>query len=163
MMKENGLDIFIPYFNAFKYQGAFIIAYTWTTFASFFQTYIFNDWSSLIYLAIVVLIDTILGVWRAYKYNQISSAKFGGFIIKVVLYGLFLVMIHSLSNFSNADWAKYVFSYLQELCFAALLVREAISIIENIGAIKKDLIPVWILKKMKSFDETGEYKINKDA
>jgi hypothetical protein len=162
-MKDNELEIFIPYFAAVKYQAAFIIAYTWATFASFFQTYIFNDWSFLIYLAIVVLIDTILGIWRAYKHNQISSAKFGGFIIKVVLYGLFLVMIHSLSSFSNSDWAKYIFTYLKELCFAALLVREGISIIENIGAIKKDLIPVWILKRLKAFDETGEYKIDKDA
>lgn len=158
-MKENGLDCFYPYLELIKLKAPFLIAWSWATFATFFQTYIFNNWSFLIYLTIAVVIDTILGVWKAVKHNQVSSAKMGGFVVKVVLYGLFLVMVNSLSNFSSANWSKLFFSYIQESCYAAVMIREAISIIENIGAIKPDLLPKWILKKLRSFDETGTYKI----
>jgi hypothetical protein len=48
------------------------------------------------------------------------------------------------------------------LCYAALLVRESISIIENIGAIKPDLLPKWILKRLKSFDDKGQFQIESE-
>lgn len=135
----------------------FLVAFTWASVSSIFNTYIFNDWSFLIYLVILICFDTILGVWKAFKYGDLNSARFGGLVIKSVLYAIFLVVIHNLTNFSNNDITKAIFSWVEELCYAALLVREAISIIENIGAIKPDLLPVWILKRLKSFDENGKF------
>lgn len=158
MIKENNLECFVPYFEAVKMQSPIVIGWTWATFATLFQTYIFNDWAFLIYLVILILLDTILGVWRAYKYHQINSSKFGGFIIKVVLYAIFMVVVHNLSNFSTNEFTKSIFRWVQELCYAAVVVREAISIIENIGAIRKGLIPEWILKRLKTYDEKGNFE-----
>lgn len=160
-MKENGLDIFFPYCELVKIKAPFVIAWTWSAFATLFQTYIFSRWDYLIYLSIAILIDTILGVWKAFKYNQISSTKLGGLVVKVVLYGLFLILINSLSNFAQYNWSKLLFSYLQETFYVAIMIRETISIVENIGAIKPDLLPSWILKKLKSFDESGKYKLER--
>jgi len=156
-MKDNSLDIFMPYLELFKLKLPFLLAFTWSAIAGLFNTYIFNDWSFLVYLVIMIMIDTILGVWKAFKYGKLSSARFGGLVIKSVLYAIFLVVIHNLTNFSTNDVTKSIFMWVEELCYAALLVREAISIIENIGAIKPDLLPVWILKRLKSFDENGKF------
>ena len=156
-MKDNSLDIFMPYLELFKLKLPFLLAFTWSAIAGLFNTYIFNDWSFLVYLVIMIMIDTILGVWKAFKYGNLSSARFGGLVIKSVLYAIFLVVIHNLTNFSTNDVTKSIFMWVEELCYAALLVREAISIIENIGAIKPDFLPVWILKRLKSFDKNGKF------
>ena len=147
----------MPYLELFKLKLPFLLAFTWSAIAGLFNTYIFNDWSFLVYLVIMIMIDTILGVWKAFKYGNLSSARFGGLVIKSVLYAIFLVVIHNLTNFSTNDVTKSIFMWVEELCYAALLVREAISIIENIGAIKPDFLPVWILKRLKSFDEKGQF------
>lgn len=147
----------MPYLELFKLKLPFLLAFTWSAIAGLFNTYIFNDWSFLVYLVIMIMIDTILGVWKAFKYGNLSSARFGGLVIKSVLYAIFLVVIHNLTNFSTNDVTKSIFMWVEELCYAALLVREAISIVENIGAIKPDLLPVWILKRLKSFDEKGQF------
>jgi hypothetical protein len=47
---------------------------------------------------------------------------------------------------------------VEDLCYAALVVREAISIIENLGVIKPGLIPLWILKRLKQYDNEGTFK-----
>lgn len=158
MIRENNLELFLPYFEKVKMEAPIILGWSWATFSLVFEKYLFNDWSFLIYLIILILLDTLLGVWRAIKYNQVNSSKFGGFIIKVVLYAIFMVVVHNLSNFSNNEATKFVFSWVQELCYGAVLVREAISIIENIGAIKKGLIPNWILSKLKAYDEKGNFE-----
>ncbi|PWJ54243.1 hypothetical protein CLV98_103473, partial [Dyadobacter jejuensis] len=37
-------------------------------------------------------------------------------------------------------------------------VRESISILENIAEIRPNLLPKWILVRMKKFDESGQLK-----
>lgn len=156
-MKDNTLDVFLPYIEFVKLKIPLVLAFTWSGIAGLFNTYIFNDWSFLVYLVIMIMIDTILGVWKAFKYGNLSSARFGGLVVKSVLYAMFLVVIHNLTNFSTNTVTTSIFQWVEELCYAALLVREAISIIENIGAIKPDLLPKWILKRLKSFDENGQF------
>ena len=47
--------------------------------------------------------------------------------------------------------------YLKFIIYAALLIREAISIFENAGKISKKLVPVFILNRFKGFNETGDF------
>lgn len=161
-MKDDSLDIFYPYMEFVKLKSPVIIGIAWSSIASLFNTYIFDDWSFLVYLVILIVLDTILGVWKAFKHGVISSSRFGGLVIKSVLYACFLVVVHNLTNFSQNEITKSIFLWVEELCYAALLVREAISIIENIGAIKPDLLPKWILKRLKSFDEKGQFQIENE-
>jgi toxin secretion/phage lysis holin len=161
-MRDDSLEIFFPYVEIVKMKAPVLIAVAWSSIASLFNTYIFDDWSFLVYLVILIVLDTILGIWKAFKYGIISSSKFGGLVIKSVLYAFFLVVVHNLTNFSNNEVTKSIFIWVEELCYAALLVREAISIIENIGAIKPDLLPSWILKRLKTFDEKGQFQIESE-
>ncbi len=70
-----------------------LIAISWSSMAAFFNTYVFDDWSFLIYLVIMIFIDTVLGIWKAWKYHVLSSSRFGGMIIKSVLYAFFLIKL----------------------------------------------------------------------
>ena len=161
-MRDDSLEIFFPYVEIVKMKAPLLIAVGWSSIASLFNTYIFDDWSFLVYLVVLIVLDTILGIWKALKYGVISSSRFGGLIIKSVLYAFFLVVVHNLTNFSQNEVTKSIFIWVEELSYAALLVREAISIIENIGAIKPDLLPRWILKRLKSFDEKGQFQIENE-
>jgi len=161
-MRDDSLEIFYPYVDILKMKMPLLIAISWSSMAAFFNTYVFDDWSFLIYLVIMIFIDTVLGIWKAWKYHVLSSSRFGGMIIKSVLYAFFLIVVHNLTNFSTNELTKSLFLWVEELCYAALLVREAISIIENIGAIKPDLLPKWILKRLKSFDDKGQFQIDSE-
>ena len=119
--------------------------------------YIFNDIEFAVFLAGLITLDTLTGVWKAYKLNRVSSKRFGAVITKVLVYGIFSIVIHALESFSDKDMVKSAFDWLGSFGYAAMMVREAISVIENLGAIQKGLIPSWILNKLKDFDEDGKF------
>lgn len=123
-----------------------------------FEKYIFNDWEFIGFLIVLIALDTITGVWKHYKLNTVSSQGFGRFMVKVIVYGIFLIVVHVLGNFSDKPLVEEIFSWVDTLCYGAIVVRESISIIENLGAIQPGLIPVWVLKKLKQFDNEGKFE-----
>ncbi len=134
--------------------GALIIAPAIDVFGK----YVFADWEFLIFLSVLVLLDTVTGFVKAWVRGKVSSQGFTGVILKGFVYGVFVVIIHILQTFSDKPLVIAAFDWIGTLGYAAVIVREAISIIENLGAIKPGLIPSWILKRLKDFDEDG--KIN---
>ena len=128
----------------------------WAAFANFTNTYVFNDWSVVPFLIVIIGIDTITGVWKSILKHDFSSYSFGGFMTKIVLYSLFLIMVHVLTSFSTNDAInKLLFDWAQQGAYAAIFIRESLSIVENIGHIKPKLLPSWILKRLRDFDENG--------
>jgi phage-related holin len=136
-----------------------ILSTTLATFQQLFAKYIFDSWEFAAFLAVAICVDTITGVWAAYKRNNIASNTFGKVFTKIILYALFLVVLHGLANFNDDPISKTVFSWLNSAGYAAVIGREALSIVENIGKIKPDLIPRWIGRKLKSYNEDGNNSI----
>lgn len=148
----------VPSFNVeFAYTKLTLISSgLWATLSSFTNTYIFNDWSIVPFLIVIVGIDTITGIWKSILKHDFSSYSFGGFMTKVVLYSLFLIMVHVMTSFSKNDTINnLLFDWAQQGAYAAIFIREALSIVENIGHIKPNLLPKWILKRLRDFDENG--------
>lgn len=130
----------------------------WATVAQLFNQYVFNDWEFLPFVIVLVILDTLTGVWKSLKHGSFSSYSFGGFMTKVILYAVYLFVLHGLTSFSSKDSVMSLFSWVEQLGYAAIVVREAVSIIENIGAIAPNLLPKWILKRLRQFDENGEFR-----
>lgn len=120
------------------------------------EKYLFADWQFLWFLFVLILLDTILGLWKSWKYQNLSSRGFAGFFEKVALYASFLILVHVLMTFTVEGKPLRVFGWINNVFYSAIVVREAISVIENIGAIKPDLIPSWILAYLKKFDSSGK-------
>ncbi|MEI7585571.1 phage holin family protein [Runella sp.] len=118
--------------------------------------YLFDDWQLLASLLIITHIDTILGVWLATIRKQISSKGFSGYFIKHIVYMLLLIAFHVLTNLKIKGKPVVFFFWINNAFCVAILVRELISIVEKVGAIKPDLIPPWILSYLKKFDSTGK-------
>jgi toxin secretion/phage lysis holin len=132
--------------------GALIIA----PVIDVFGKYVFADWEFLIFLSVMVFLDTFTGFVKAWIKGTVSSSGFTGVILKGFVYGVFVIIIHILQCFSNKPLVIAAFDWVGTLGYAAVIVREAISIIENLGAIKPNLIPSWILKRLKDFDKDGK-------
>jgi toxin secretion/phage lysis holin len=132
--------------------GAIIIA----PIIEFFGKYVFADWEFLILLSVLVFLDTITGFVKAWKRGTVSSSGFTGVILKGFVYGVFVCVLHALQSFSDKELVIATFDWVGTLGYAAVVVRESISVIENLGAIKHDLIPSWVLKRLKDFDEDGK-------
>lgn len=120
------------------------------------EKYLFNDWQFLSALFVLVLLDTFLGIWKNLKTKSLSSRGFAGFFEKIGLYASFLILTHVLLTFTVSGKEVGVFAWIDNVFYSAIMVREAISILENIGAIKPDLVPGWILAYLKKFDASGK-------
>lgn len=133
----------------------YLAAVTFATFQQLFAKYIFDAWDFAIFLAIMVCVDTITGIWAAAKRNDLHSSPFGKVFTKTVLYALFLVVLHGLKNHTSNVASYTVFDWLNTVGYAALIGREALSVVENITKIKPDLFPKFLLKKLRHYDQNG--------
>jgi phage-related holin len=129
----------------------------WASWQIFFNEYVFSNWDFLPFIVILVVLDTFTGVWKSLKLSDFSSYSFGGFMTKVILYAVYLAVIHGLTSFSSKDSIRSLFSWVEQLGYAALIVREVVSIFENIGVIRPKLLPKFVLKRLRHFNEHGEF------
>lgn len=132
------------------------LSFSWGTVSLLFDKYIFNDWKFLPFLVIAIGINTITGMWKALKLHNFSAFEMVP-VVKVIVYGLFLVIVHGLTYFSEIEAVVIAFSWVQQTCYAGLIVRESVSSVENFGVIAPGLLPKWILRRLKDFDEHGRF------
>lgn len=119
------------------------------------NTYVFADWQFGIYLTMLVLVDSATGTYNAWKNKTIESKAWKGVLEKFLLYGAALIMCHAMMNFTIKGEAAGRFDWLDDVVYLAMMVREAMSIIENIGEIRPNLLPKWLTSRFKKFDESG--------
>jgi phage-related holin len=125
---------------------------SWAAISAIFNKYIFADWDFGFVLALFVLLDTSTGIWKAWKLKRVSSHKLGGVFTKIVLYAVVLMVVHGLTNFSGGDRLLWV----KDGVYLGLLVREGLSILENVSRINPNLVPKWLLVRLSEFDEQGK-------
>jgi phage-related holin len=135
-----------------------------TGIIKFIETYVYNDWSFLISLFILIALDTATGLIKAVVMKNFQSAKIGKIAVKITLYGIALICIHVLTNFTVNGEHPPLIGWFDDFAFSLLMLREGVSVLENIAIIKPDLLPKKLLTYLKEFDnETGEYKDGKEA
>ena len=113
-------------------------------------------------LGILLLIDFVTGVTKGIKLKELSSGKMKNTPIKMLIYlalfiGIFVVgyFISQMDN-SVAFWLK-------SAIYSAILITELLSITENVAALsqlllKRNIVPVVMLKYLRDFDENGIFK-----
>lgn len=149
-------EIFIDIFDKSKW------ALLFTPILFFFQTYIFNDFDYLKWLVVLISLDTLLGFGLAISRREIDKEKFGDILIKIIVYSSCLIVGHVLENFTVSGDTIPGGNYMKLLIYVAIIIKEAISVLDNTGKISKRLVPHFILSRLKGFDETGDFKSFKD-
>jgi len=125
----------------------------------FISKYIFDEWQFLISLVILMVADTVLGFTAAWIHHEVSSKGVGMIFRKVFVYFWILITLHVMTYFiiHNEDAPTKIFAWVTMPFYVAMVLREGISIFENAGKIDSKIIPTVILKRLKKFDEKGEY------
>lgn len=141
---------------AYLYIGSVV-----SPFVDFFTTYMYNDVDYLIFLGVIVSLDTVLGFTIAVINHKVSPEGFGKFWKKLISYISALVMSHVLVSFTIHDKPFLLFSWMDKVVFSAVMVNEAISICENLAILSPGLVPAKLMRYFKNFDSfTGKSKEN---
>lgn len=123
--------------------------------------YVYRDWEFAKWIGIAILIDTAVSIVKHWLLRDISSETFWAkFAKKIFVYMMLLVTSNLLSNYTVNGHVVGSTQWMGEYLCVAMLIREAVSIVENTNAIVS-WCPKWFLKRLKDFNEKGEY-INKN-
>lgn len=140
-----------------------IVSIDWLTrLTGFFEVYVFQDWGFVRYLIIMVILDTILGIRRAVIQKTFHWKYLYGLKDKLIVYTSILVLVHVMTSFTVDDQTVTWFIWLRISVFSGLMAKESFSILKNIAATNKSLVPAWLLKKFEEWDKTGKFKFESD-
>ncbi len=104
-----------------------------------------------------MMLDTALGFTKHYIAHDLSSKAWGQVARKIMVYACALILSHVLSSFRVAGHNVEAFLWFRYFACSALMVRESLSIIENVEEIAPGFFPKAIITKLKGFDNiTGQ-------
>ena len=131
-----------------------------TPFITTLEKYVYDDWEFLKFLLILMVMDTVFGFMKYWKLKRISSTAFGKVLFKIIVYFSVLIVTHIITHFRVDGSPNSLFLWFDDFTCSALIVREAISILENLGVLYPNLLPSWLLTKLKEFDHKGKFNNN---
>ena len=132
-----------------KYLCFFVMAWPVTYVAQFLERYVFGDCHWVIYLAVLVVLDTLLGFVKHWITHTVSSRGWGDVGIKLLLYSTVLILGHVLGHVETAAGSgTNSLAWFKTFSCIFLMVREAISIVENIEEIKPGFFPAWLVRRL---------------
>ena len=127
----------------------FLKAITATLFCAY--SYLFNDGSVLIPVFTLVIFDSITGVMKACKAKELSSQ---GFVRVAMKFTAYLIMIATAGVLDREFPGQYATTSMKSF----LMVTEAISIMENIGALGWP-VPLKLLEYLKVHHDASSNKL----
>lgn len=147
--KEN---IMIPLKMLYALVGAFPL-----TIGVEFLKYVYQDWEFAKWIFVAITIDTIVSLVKHWLMKNISSEEFWHkFAKKIFIYIMLLILSNVLANFTVGGRIVGPTQWVGDYLCVYMIVREAISIVENANAIMP-VVPAWLLRRLKDFDEKGKY------
>ena len=121
------------------------------------EKYLFSDWEFLKFLILFMTIDTLVSWWYHIKQKTFSSKGFAQLFTKIIIYSLLLILSHGFAVHTIGGETLDPLKWFRTFICTALMVREGISIVENMNKIKPGIIPPAITKYLKGFDEHGKF------
>ena len=117
--------------------------------------YVFNDWEFIAMLTVLIALDTILGFYIAFVKKEVSSDKFAKLFTKIIVYMVMLICSHSATHVKANGSEIMILAWLDSVIYSGIVVREILSLFEKCAIIQPSLVPQWIIKRLKQYNETG--------
>ena len=122
-----------------------------------FSQYLYQDWEFAKWIAVAIVVDTVLSVWKHLIHKDASSEQFfSKFCKKIVVYILLLILSNVLSNFTVHGSVVGATQWIGTYLCVFMMVREVFSCVENIQAIYP-ILPASFVRRLKDFNDKGEY------
>lgn len=132
-----------------KFYSTFVLAIPFGWIAELIERYVVGDCHWVVYLAVLMVLDTILGFTKHWITHTVSSKGWGDVGIKLLLYTAVLILGHTLGSAEiAAGTGTGHLAWFKTFSCVFLMVRETISIVENIEEIKPGFFPRWLVKRL---------------
>ncbi len=132
-----------------KIKCTFFAAIPFSFLAEVLERYVVGDCHWVLYLAVLMALDTLLGFTKHWLTNTVSSKGWGDVGTKLLLYSSVLVLGHVLASVELAAGTGTAhLAWFKTFACVFLIVREALSIVENIEEIKPGFFPKWLVKRL---------------
>lgn len=119
--------------------------------------YVFQDREFAKWIFAAVLVDTLVSLIKHWLHKDISSDEFWRkFAKKIFGYLILLIVSNILNNYTVNGHLIGSTRWIGEYICVFILLRECISIIENVNGIIP-ILPAWLLKRLKDFNDKGEF------
>ena len=124
--------------------------------------YLYQDWEFAKWIAVAVILDTVLGVIKHLLHKDASSeSSFSKFGKKIAVYIVLLILSNVLTNYTVQGSIIGPTQWIGTYLCVFMMVREGFSCVENIQAIYP-IFPTSFIRRLKDFNDKGEY-IKKDS
>lgn len=121
------------------------------------MSYIYQDWEFAKWIGIAVVIDTLVSMVMHWIHKDLNSEDFWHkFAKKIFVYIMLLIASNMLTNYTVNGHVVGSTQWIGEYLCVFMMLRETISIFENTNAIIP-IVPAWLLKRLKDFNDKGEY------
>lgn len=151
--KEQLSNHLVSYIGSYMYP--LLLAVPISPIVHWFEKYVFHDWEFIKYLVVLIVIDTLISWIYHIREKDFSSKGFGMILTKLFSYTALLSLGHILSSYTIKNDEITTFTWINSLICTSLLIREGISIIENVSKLNSNLVPTWLRKLLRDFDENG--------
>lgn len=119
--------------------------------------YFYQDWEFAKWIGVAVTVDTLLGIVKHLVHKDASSEDFWSkFCKKIFVYMILLIIANVLTNYTVGGNVIGTTQWMGTYLCTYMIVRECISVMENVNAIYP-IFPKSIIKRFKDFNDKGEY------
>ncbi|MCA8830529.1 phage holin family protein [Hymenobacter pini] len=132
--------------------------------ARFIEKYVFSDWNALVFLMVLFLLDTSLGMVRSFRQGRFHSRGMRQMFTKLRDYAVGLVVAHVLSSVQvdgqPLPLAPYLAIGFKGAIYFFILIIETKSIDENLRNLGGAGLPLpkFLRKGMQDWEETGQFR-----
>ena len=123
----------------------------------FINRYVFDDWAFFIMLCVLVCVDTVLGIYKAWRLKTVASNIFAKVFTKVLVYFAMCIATHAAAHLKVNGNPDVLLTWIDGVVYAGIVFRELLSIVEKAGALGV-IMPAFLLKRLRDFDDTGKPK-----
>lgn len=113
-------------------------------------TWIFDNPNILIAVYILIIFDTITGLFKAIKRKEVSSSSFFRVLIKCLVYFVLIITGRLVDKIVPVNFASSIIE-------SFLVVTEALSVIENLNHLGFP-VPIQLVNILKHFSENNNKK-----
>jgi toxin secretion/phage lysis holin len=124
----------------------------------FVDKYVFSDWEFIFTLVVLIVLDTVLGFYLAWKRKEVSSDGFAKLFKKLIVYIVLLICSHTAATVKANGSEIIMLNWLDSVIYSGIIVREILSLFEKCAVIQPNLVPQWILERLRNYNEKGENK-----
>lgn len=119
---------------------------------AFIERYVYSDWIMLIPLAILFAFDTMFGIWKALRLKKFNKDHFCyKFLTKLAVYFAWVILLGTMQKFAATGSMRFLSDWITGGGITVLIMREALSLGENLLAIRPDSKLKKIVDRLNKF------------